>query len=130
MVNKSNKFKEIKHFTDLETWKVNREVVILVYKTTATFPKEEKYGLTNQMRRASVSVLSNIAEGWRRYHFGDKTKFCYQARGSNCELQNLLIIAKDLQYISLENFAKLKQKVFQGYKIINGLVKSIERQNS
>jgi len=74
MVNKSNKSKEIKHFTDLEAWKVNREVVILVYKTTATFPKEEKYGLTNQMRRASVSVLSNIAEGWGRYHFGRQNK--------------------------------------------------------
>lgn len=118
---------EIKHFTDLEAWKVNHEAVILGYKFTTTFPKEERFGITDQIRRALVSITSNIAEGWGHFHFANKTRYYYQARESSCEVQNQLIVAKDLKMLSMTEYDTLKQVVFHGFKLINGLIRSIER---
>ncbi len=118
---------EIKHFIDLDAWKVNHELTLLIYKITKKFPKDEKFGLIDQLRRAASSITANIAEGWGRYHYADKIKFYYQARGSNAEVQNFLILAKDLGYLSLRDYQHLKEKVFQGFKIINGLIRSTEQ---
>jgi four helix bundle protein len=119
--------REIKHFSDLDAWKVNHELVLMIYKITKNFPKEEKFGLIDQLRRAASSITANIAEGWGRYHYADKIRFFYQARGSNCEVQNFIILAKDLGYLNLKEYKELSEKVFQGFKVINGLIRSTEK---
>jgi four helix bundle protein len=116
----------IQRFTDLEVWKTSHELTIFIYKFTKKFPKYETFGLTSQVRRAVVSIESNIAEGFSRFHFKDRLNFYYQSRGSVSEVQTQIIIAKDLDYISLEEFNKafdLSQKVLI---ILSGLIKSTE----
>lgn len=121
--------REIKHFTDLDAWRINHELVLLIYAITSKFPKEEKFGIVDQLRRASVSITSNIAEGWGHYHFANKIRFYYQARGSNCEVQNQIIIAHDISILSNKDFDLVKQKVFDGFKILNGLIRSVEKNS-
>ncbi|KKP46107.1 MAG: 23S ribosomal protein [Candidatus Woesebacteria bacterium GW2011_GWA1_33_30] len=116
----------IQKFTDLEVWKNSHELTIFIYKITKSFPKEEVFGITSQIRRASVSIESNIAEGFSRFHFKDRLNFYYQSRGSASEVQTQLLIVKDLKYISAEDFKKafdLAQKVLI---ILSGLIKSTE----
>ena len=120
--------KEIKHCTDLNAWKVNHELVLIVYKITEKFPKDEKFGMISQLRRAASSITANIAEGWGRYHFADKNRFYYQARGSSAEVQNFIILAIDLNYIDSDNHKQLKIKSFEGFKLINGLIRSTNNQ--
>lgn len=118
---------EVKHFTNLNAWKKNHELVLNIYNITNNFPKSELFGLISQIRRAVCSITGNIAEGFGRYHYNDKIKFYLIARGSSAEVQNYLIIAKDLNYISLENFNNIKITSFEGYKLICGLIQSIEK---
>ena len=73
---------KIKSFTDLKTWQEGHQIVILVYKITKEFPKEEIFGLVSQMRRAVVSITSNIAEGFGRQTYKEKVQFYYIAQGS------------------------------------------------
>jgi len=80
--------KKIKHFTDLDVWKETHQLVLGIYQITKSFPKQEIYGLTNQIRRSAVSIESNIAEGFNRYHYGERINFYYDARGSLGELQS------------------------------------------
>ena len=122
--------KEIKNFYDLEAWKIGHELALEIYKITENFPKEEVYGIVSQLRRAASSVTANIAEGFARYHFKNKVKFYYQARGSIDEVQNFLLLAKDLDYINLESCKNLGQKAGEVGKLINGLIRSIENQKS
>jgi four helix bundle protein len=83
-------------FRDLIVWQRAVQMAVAAYKLTAGFPREELYGLTSQMRRASVSVASNIAEGWGRQSDGEYKHFLGIARGSNLELQTQLIISAEL----------------------------------
>lgn len=84
-------------FRELKVWKKSIQLTVLVYEFTRAFPKEEIYGLTSQMRRAAVSIASNIAEGSARGTKRDFRQFIKLARGSNCELQTQLIIARELR---------------------------------
>ncbi|NMC51259.1 four helix bundle protein [Candidatus Kuenenbacteria bacterium] len=115
----------INNFYDLEAWKYSHILALEIYKITKLFPTDETYGITNQLRRAASSVGANIAEGFARYHFKDKTKFYYQARGSVAEVQNFLILSKDLEYINLETCKRLGELGNQTRQIINGLIRSI-----
>ena len=81
------------------------------------------------MRRAAISITANIAEGFGRFHSKDKTRFYLMARGSSTELQNYLILCRDLGYITEETFNQLKINAFEGYKIICGLIKSTTVNN-
>ena len=90
----------IKSFTDLEAWRGGHTVVLDGYRLTKSFPREEQFGLASQMRRAAVSVTSNIAEGFSRRSAKEKTQFYHVALGSLTELQNQLLVAKDLLYLS------------------------------
>lgn len=83
-------------FKDLVVWRRAVETSLAIYKLTASFPESERFGLTNQMRRASVSIASNIAEGYGRSTRGEYVLFLGHARGSDCELQTQLIIAEKL----------------------------------
>lgn len=92
----------MKTHKDLDVWRRSIDLVASVYKTTSLFPKEELYGLTSQIRRAAVSIPSNIAEGAARNHVNEFRQFLYIALGSGAELETQLIIAKMLGFISDE----------------------------
>ncbi len=119
---------EINNFYNLEAWQAGHKLVLEIYKLTLDFPKEEIYGIVSQLRRASSSITANIAEGFERYHFKDKIKFYYQARGSVAEVQNFLILAKDLGYINFEVCKNLGEMANRVRQLINGLIRSIEKQ--
>lgn len=115
--------RKIKSFTDLNAWKESHRLVLLIYEITKSFPKEELFGLTNQMRRAAVSVTSNIAEGFSRSSYKDKAHFYTVALGSLTELQNQLLVARDLRYISKDEFNNLASITVTANKLLNGLIK-------
>ncbi|MCK4636069.1 MAG: four helix bundle protein [Candidatus Moranbacteria bacterium] len=118
----------IRNFYDLIVWKKGHELVLGIYKITETFPEKEKDGVTSQIQRASTSITANIAEGFARFHFKDKVRFYYQARGSAAEVQNFLLIARDLKYINNEDCKKLGELANEVAKLINGLIKSTNNQ--
>jgi len=121
--------KSIRNFYDLEAWKKGHLLALNIYKMTKNFPREEIYGITSQLRRAASSIAANIAEGFARYHFKDKTKFYYNARGSVAEVQNFLLLAKDLGCIDLKTCKELGEKANETSKLINGLIRSTKKQN-
>ena len=115
--------RKIKSFTDLNAWKEGHKLVLDVYRITKNFPKEEQFGLTNQLRRAAVSFTSNIAEGFSRNFYKEKLQFYSMALGSLTEIQNQLLVAKDVGYISREEFDKIAEQTITVNKITNGLIK-------
>jgi four helix bundle protein len=121
--------KTIKSFTDLNAWKFGHKLVLSVYKVTRSFPKEELFALTSQIRRAAVSVTSNIAEGFSRQSFKEKAQFYAMSLGSVTEIQNQLLIAKDIGYISDSEFRAIAEISVDTNKIINGLIKSTKSLN-
>ncbi|MFA6184426.1 MAG: four helix bundle protein [Parcubacteria group bacterium] len=119
---------KINNFYDLDAWKKGHLLVLEIYQITDNFPRNEIYGIISQIRRAASSITANIAEGFARYHFKDKIKFYYNSRGSAAEVQNFLFLAKDLNHIDEERFKKLEEKTNEVGKLINGLIRSTERQ--
>lgn len=117
------KVDKIQFFTDLNAWKESHKLVLFVYKLTHEFPKDEKYGLVAQMRRASVSITSNLAEGFSRYSYADKSHFYSMALGSNTELQNQFLVSRDLNYIDEKRFLDAHLLCIISNKLINGLIK-------
>ncbi len=113
---------KIKSFTDLETWRQGHLLVIMIYKETGIFPKEEVYGLTSQMRRAAISITSNIAEGFGRQSYKEKIQFYYLAQGSLIELKNQLLVAKDIDYLKPEIFSSLAEQINQTHRLLQGLI--------
>lgn len=114
---------KIKSFTDLNAWREGHLLVLAVYDLTRKFPREEQLGLINQIRRAAVSVTSNIAEGFSRRSYKEKSQFYSMALGSLTEVQNQSLIARDLNYISEPEFRKLAEKTVIVNKLLNGLIK-------
>ena len=115
---------KITSFTQLDAWKVAHELVIEVYKITDVFPKQERYGLIDQLRRAVVSITSNIAEGFYKRTAADKNHFFIISIGSVAEIQNQLLIARDLNYLDRGAFKELAEKSVRVHKLLNGLLKS------
>ncbi|MBI1999208.1 MAG: four helix bundle protein [Parcubacteria group bacterium] len=115
--------RKIKSFTDLDAWKASHILALSIYKTTRSFPKEEQFALTLQLRRATISITSNIAEGFSRGSYKEKVYFYSMSLGSLTETQNQLILARDLKYISNEEFQILARKSITASKLINGLIK-------
>ncbi len=93
-----SKREKIYSFKELIVWQKSVDLVLLVYKLTATFPKSELYGITSQMRRSSVSIPSNIAEGFKRRHLGEYTQFLSISNASAAELETQVIISEKLNY--------------------------------
>ncbi len=116
--------RKIKSFTDLRTWQEGHKLVLMIYDITRKFPKEEQFGLTIQLRRAGVSFTSNIAEGFSRNSYKEKLQFYSMALGSLTEIQNQLLVAKDIGYITREKFDKVAEQTVTVSKITNGLIKS------
>lgn len=120
----------IKSFTDLDAWKEGHKLVLRIYKATALFPDTERFGLINQIQRAVVSITSNISEGFSRNSDKEKLNFFYTALGSLTEVQNQLLIARDLGYINKELFKELASQTVIVSKLINGLIKSLKKHNT
>lgn len=119
---------KIKSFTDLCTWKEAHKLVIAIYNITKNFPKEEMYSLIDQMRRCAISISSNIAEGFSRQSKKEKIQFYYTSKGSLTELQNQLLVAKDVGYINKNNFTTIANQTMLVYKLLNGLIKSADNK--
>lgn len=115
---------KIRSFTDLVAWQKAHQFVLKIYKITKSFPREEKYGLCDQMRRAAVSITSNIAEGFYKRTSTDKSHFYFTSLGSLAELQNQLLISKDLKYIERNTFDEIANESVIIHKLINGLIRS------
>lgn len=113
---------------DLEAWKLSIEFVSEIYELTKVFPKEELYGLTNQIRRSAISIPSNIAEGSARQSDKEFIQFLHIAMGSLVELETQLIIAKNLSYIGTINNESDKIVVIR--KLITGLIKYLKNKNN
>jgi four helix bundle protein len=116
----------IKKFTDLEAWKSAHRLRLNIYKATKKFPADEQYGLSSQIRRASVSVASCLAEGFSRQTANDKSHFYTMSLGSLTEVQDQLLLSRDLGYISKGSFENLAGDSVITHKLINGLIKSIK----
>ncbi len=118
--------RKIESFTDLNAWKEAHKLVIMVYFSTKAWPKDEDYGLRSQIRRAAVAISSNIAEGFSRETKADKNHFYVMAKGSTTEVQNQLLIAKDIHYTEAKEFSKLATQSVTVNKLITGLLKSLK----
>jgi four helix bundle protein len=112
-------------YRDLIAWRKATQLAVEIYRVTQKFPKDELYGLTSQMRRAAVSVASNIAEGKGRYSRKEFAQFLYRARGSLLELETQLFIARELQYLEPLAFRRMEDKTNELGRILNGLTKSV-----
>ena len=115
---------KLKTFKDLKTWQEGHRLVLAVYECTKKFPKEEMFRLTSQLRRASVSVTSNIAEGFSRHTRKEKAQFYYQSNGSLSEIKNQLIIARDLTYLENSKFEEIINTANHTQALLQGLIKS------
>jgi four helix bundle protein len=116
----------VKSYQDLIAWRKAVALVTHIYSTTTTFPKHEIYGLVSQLRRASVSIASNIAEGHGRRTPGEFVQFLCQARGSLCEVETQIIIARELTYITMDEVERLLTETDRLGRIMSGLISSIE----
>jgi four helix bundle protein len=99
----------------------------MIYQNTRKFPREEVYGLTSQIRRASSSIVANIAEGCGRRSDPEMKRFLQIARGSASELEYHLLLAKDLQLLTVEEFTELEAKVFEIQRMLASLVERLQR---
>lgn len=122
-MNRESKDK-ILEFTDLRTWQEGHSLVLLVYKMTGKFPREEMFGLASQMRRAAVSITSNIAEGFGRRGYKEKVQFYYLAHGSLTELKNHILIARDVGHIDERDFKIMQTQLNATHKLLLGLLKA------
>lgn len=104
--------------------------MLMAYKYTNKFPNKETYSLVDQMRRAAVSITSNIAEGFGRRGVKEKVQFLYLSLGSGYELQNQIIIARDLDYMTKEEYEKMENQLQLVSKLINGFIRSLQKTSS
>jgi four helix bundle protein len=111
-------------FEKLIAWQKGRELAILIYKVTKKFPKDEVFGLTSQMRRCSISIASNLAEGSGRNSFKDKARFTEIAYSSSLELLNQVILCNDFEYINENEYNQIREKITEVNMLIDGLYKS------
>ncbi len=119
-----------KSHIELDVWKEARKLVLIIYSLTQSFPKEEQYGLVSQMRRCSVSIPSNIAEGCGRNHKKDSSQFFYIARGSLYELETQLYLSSDLNYISVADLQPILEGLIVVRKLLNGFIRYYSNQQS
>lgn len=111
-------------FENLEVWQTSRKLVNDIYQVISTFPQDEKFGLTSHLRRASISVSSNIAEGSTRWSKKDQSRFYEIAFGSLIEVLNQLILATDLKFLQENQLTTLRAKIDPIGRMSNGLYPS------
>ena len=111
-------------FEKLKVWQKSKELSKIIYQTTTSFPEEEKFGIISQMRRCSVSISSNIAEGTGRHGKKDKARFTEIAYGSSLELLNQVIISYELGFIQENHHKDIRINIEEITKMLDGLYKS------
>ena len=116
---------KIKNFRDLEIWQLAMEIIVTIYELTKRYPREELFGLVSQMRRASLSIASNIAEGFNRFHNKEYRQFLYVALGSCAELETQIEVCFLLNYVSQQNKDTLLEKLDHESRMINNLIKRL-----
>ena len=114
------------HWRELEVWKKAHKLVLEIYKLTSSFPSAEKYGLIDQLRRASYSIPANIVEGQSRNTTKEYLTFLYNARGSIEEIRYFLFLSKELDYINDDIYQKFESEYAFVSKMLNGLIKSLK----
>ncbi len=112
----------------LEAWKQSMDLVIDVYRTTENFPSQEIYGLTNQIRRAAVSIPSNVAEGAARQTKKEFTNYLHIAQGSLSELDTQLELARRLGFLDAQSWRDLDSRMVQIDKILTGLIRHVSKK--
>jgi four helix bundle protein len=117
MTDKNNKFEQ------LDAWKEAHVYTLAVYQATKSFPKQEVYSLVDQLRRAAVSVASNLVEGNERKSKKEFLQFLYMAKASLAESQYQLILARDLKYLTSDIYQRLNEQSHQVAKLLNGLIR-------
>jgi four helix bundle protein len=117
----------IRSYRDLSAWQRARQLALHVYRATQTFPNDERFGMTSQVRRSAVSVPSNIAEGYGRGRAADYARFLRIARGSLFELETQLMLSLDLGYLSPDSHEELQSLINECARPLSGLIRSIER---
>ena len=118
----------MKTHKDLDVWKRSVEFVTEIYRTTENFPKDELYGLTNQIRRAAVSVPSNIAEGAARKNAKEFIQFLYIALGSLAELETQILISKNLKFINDSSAERFQKEITEIRQMISGLIRFLSNK--
>lgn len=114
------------NFKELKVWKMSIELTKLVFELTRSFPNEHKFGLSNQLFRCAVSIPSNIAEGCGRKSDKELKQFVSISLGSSFELETQIIIAKEVDLITIEQFDSINSKLLEIQKMLNGLSKSLD----
>ena len=115
----------MKDFKQLKVWEKAHQLALAIYKATAQFPKEELYGLTSQIRRASMSIPTNIAEGCGRNTDAEFARFLQIAMGSASETEYELILAHDLEFLAKDHYENLQTQVEEVKKMLSSLIKTI-----
>jgi four helix bundle protein len=117
---------KVRDFTDLQVWQLARELRQQAYALCAGFPPDERYALTQQLRRATISITANIAEDFGRYSYQENIQFCRVARGSAYEVRDHLITATDQHYISPEGHQRIESLVLRVIQTLNGYICSTQ----
>ena len=116
-------------FENLQVWQKAHAFVLFVYKVTRQFPTDEKYGLTSQFRRASVSIEANIAEGYKKIGKSDKLRFFNIAQGSLEECRYYIILSKDLGYIEEKTAEEMTYDIYQASRFLNAYCKGVQEND-
>ena len=120
----------LKNYKELKVWRKSYRLCLEIYRITKEFPKEERYGLMSQIRRATVSVPSNIAEGYGRKTTPEYIRFLYIAYGSICELETQVLLSGSLGYIEADKIEILLEGIGEIERMLKALIKSLERKHS
>ncbi|HZV45942.1 MAG TPA: four helix bundle protein [Thermodesulfovibrionales bacterium] len=120
----------LKSYKELKVWEKAYQVCLDLYQITRNFPQEEKYGLTSQIRRAAISIPSNIAEGYGRKTTGEYIQALYVAYGSLCELETQILLAVGLGYLSSEKNTVFQKEIGDVERMLKGLIKSLRNKHS
>ncbi len=120
--------KKVESFKDLIVWQKGIELVNEIYKVTKHFPKEELYGLISQIRRAAISVPTNVAEGWGRGTTKNYIQFLEISRGSLYELNTLIIISTNQEYLSSKKCSEIESTINDIGRILNAIITKLENK--
>lgn len=122
----------VKSYRDLKIWQLSVELIKKVYRLLTTFPQNEKFGLIAQTKDSVISIASNIAEAWGRFHFKDRRKFMFNSRGSLTETESHLLISNELGFINDKNRA-LYEEILSDINVlgvkINNYINSLSRKS-
>lgn len=120
----------LKNYKELVVWQKSYQLCIETYRITKGFPKEERFGLTSQTRRAAISTPSNIAEGYGRKTTREYVHALYVAYGSTCELETQVMLSRDLGFMTAEDMKRLQEGIGEIERMLKALIKSLEKKLS